>query len=73
MRIEPEIHDYTAKPFFQFHRHRSYKKVKTNMTGSKIPYQKWDKSTMEEFATRLSGLNRDWGWNLELGTCGANT
>ena len=59
MRIETEIHDYTAKPFFQFHRHRSYKK--------------WDKSTMEEFATRLSGLNRDWGWNLELGTCGANT
>lgn len=71
-RVGTEIHGCTEKLVFSFADIDSYKKVKTNMTGSGIPYREWDKKTMEEFAGGLSGLNRDRGWNLELATCGEN-
>lgn len=71
-RVGTEIHGCTEKLVFSFADIDSYKKVKTNMTGSGIPYREWDKKTMEEFAGGLSGLNRDRGWNLELATCSEN-
>lgn len=71
-RIGAKIYGYTKKLVFSFADINSYKKVKNNMTGSGIPYREWDKNSMEEFVAKLSGLNRERGWKLELATCGEN-
>ena len=42
------------------------------MTDSGIPYHEWNKEKMEELAGKLTVLNRNRGWNLELATCGEN-
>ena len=71
-RVGTEIHGYTEKLVFSFADIESYKRVRANMTDSGIPYREWDKRLMEEFAGRLSVLNRQKGWGLELATCGEN-
>ena len=37
---------------------------------NKIPYREWDEDTMNEFAARLSAMNKERGWNYTLATCG---
>ena len=69
-RIGTEIHDYTEKLVFSFADISNYKKVKANMIRSGIPYREWDEKSMEELAEKLSGLNQEKGWHLDLATCG---
>ena len=71
-RVGTEIHNCTEKLVFSFADIDSYKKVKANMTDSGIPYHEWNKENMEELAGKLTVLNRNRGWNLELATCGEN-
>lgn len=71
-RIGTEIHGCTEKLVFSFADIATYRRVKANMDGSGIPYREWDRQSMEELAGRLSRLNRDKGWRLELATCGEN-
>lgn len=71
-RIGTEIHGFTEKLVFSFADISSYRKVKANMDGSGIPYREWDRMMMEEFAGKLSQMNHNKGWNLELATCGEN-
>lgn len=66
-RIGTAIHDYTEKLVFSFADISAYKRVRANMAG--IPYREWDNKAMEEMAAKLSLLNRERGWNLELATC----
>lgn len=47
-----------------------YRKVKRNMDGGGVAYREWTEAEMEEFAARLSALNAERGWGLELATCG---
>lgn len=71
-RVGTEIHNCTEKLVFSFADIDSYRKVKANMTDSGIPYHEWNKEKMEELAGKLTVLNRNRGWNLELATCGEN-
>ena len=59
---------YTEKLVFSFADIESYKKVSRNLRHSGINYREWDETTMREFASRLSTLNRD-NWNFRLATC----
>lgn len=59
---------YTEKFVFSFADIESYKKVSRNLRHSGINYREWDETTMCEFASRLSTLNRD-NWNFRLATC----
>ena len=47
-----------------------YKKVKHNLEVNGIPYHEWDTEQMDEFADKLSTMNRKRGWNFQLATCG---
>ena len=59
---------YTEKLVFSFADIVSYRKVRTNLEKNNVPYKDWDESTMLEFASKLSELNKK--WNYELATCG---
>ena len=59
---------YTEKLVFSFADIESYKKVSHNLRLSGINYREWDEESMQEFALRLSTLNRD-NWNFRLATC----
>lgn len=67
-RIADALVGYTEKLVFSFADIESYKKVSRNLRHSGINYREWDKTTMREFASRLSTLNRD-NWNFNLATC----
>lgn len=47
-----------------------YRKVKHNLEVSGISYNEWNIEQMEEFANKLSIMNRERGWNFQLSTCG---
>lgn len=68
--IGNQLKDYTEKLVFSFADIATYKKVKNNLERSQIKYQEWTGEGMEEFARRLSELNKKNGWNFELATCG---
>lgn len=59
---------YTEKLVFSFVDISSYRKVKSNLDANGIRYVEWTEELMEEFARRLSDLNRKWGY--VLATCG---
>ena len=46
-----------------------YKKVKLNLKKNGINYREWNMALMEEFASKLSKLNKEKGWNYKLATC----
>lgn len=66
--IGDSLFGYTEKLVFSFADIASYRKVKTNLEKNNIPYIEWDETTMLEFASKLSELNKK--WNYELATCG---
>ena len=68
--IGDQLKGYTEKLVFSFADILSYKKVKANLMNSNIPYQDWTEKLMEEFAHKLSDMNKDLGWNYQLATCG---
>lgn len=62
--------DYTEKLVFSFADIASYRKVKSNLEKIGINYIEWDAVSMNEFASKLSKMNRERGWNFKLATCG---
>ena len=68
--IGDQLRNYTEKLVFSFADIASYRKVKANLEKNGINYIEWDDATMNEFAEKLSAMNRERGWNLQLATCG---
>lgn len=66
--IGDNLFGFTEKLVFSFADIASYKKVKCNLEKNGIHYKEWDENTMLEFASKLSELNKKWGY--ELATCG---
>jgi len=66
--ISDRLQGYTEKLVFSYADIASYKKVKSNLEKSRINYREWTEPQMEEFARRLSELNRK--WHYQLATCG---
>lgn len=71
-RIADRLHGFTEKLVFSYADITSYRKVRTNLLASGIPYREWDGDLMNQFAYGLSELNSKRGWNFELATCGEN-
>lgn len=69
-RIGEQIQGYTEKLVFSFADIASYRKVQQNLEKNHVPYREWTETQMDEFARKLSELNRKKGWNLQLATCG---
>ena len=68
--IGDQLKDYTDKLVFSFADIASYRKVKSNLEKNGINYIEWDEVSMNEFASKLSEMNRERGWNFNLATCG---
>lgn len=68
--IGDQLKDYTEKLVFSFADIASYRKVKFNLEKNGINYIEWDEASMNEFAARLSVMNKERGWNFQLATCG---
>jgi hypothetical protein len=66
--IGDQLQGYTEKLVFSYADIATYKKVKSNLEKSRINYREWTEPQMEEFARRLSELNRK--WHYQLATCG---
>ena len=66
--IGDQLMGYTEKMVFSYADIVSYRKVKSNLEKSHIPYHEWTEPQMLEFAKRLSTLNKK--WNYTLATCG---
>ena len=66
--IGDRLQGYTEKLVFSYADIATYKKVKANLEKSSVNYQEWTEPQMEEFAQRLSELNRE--WHYQLATCG---
>jgi len=66
--IGNQLQGYTEKLIFSFADIVSYAKVKRNLENNGIHYIDFSEDTMREFASRLSQLNKKWGF--ELATCG---
>lgn len=69
-KIGDQLKGYTEKLVFSYADIESYKKVKSNLKKNGIAYQNWTIQQMDEFAERLSIINRESGWNFSLATCG---
>ena len=68
--IGDQLKDYTEKLVFSYADIAIYKKVKHNLEANGIPYHEWNIVQMEEFADKLSAMNRDREWNFQIATCG---
>ena len=68
--IGDQLKDYTEKLVFSYADIAMYKKVKHNLEVNGVPYHEWDTEQMDEFADKLSTMNRKRGWNFQLATCG---
>lgn len=69
-RIGDQLQGYTEKLVFSYADILSYRKVKANLEKNGIPYHEWETDQMEDFAEKLSAMNRERGWNYLLATCG---
>lgn len=67
--LAEKLHGYTDSLVFSFADIAGYRKVGRNLTAHGIRYEEWTEAKMREFASRLSQLNRECGWNLRLSTC----
>lgn len=68
--IGDQLKGYTEKLVFSFADIGSYTKVKNNLVRNGVPYHEWNELLMDEFARKLSQMNKDRGWNFVLATCG---
>lgn len=68
--IGDQLKGYTEKLVFSYADIALYKKVKYNLEKNGIPYHEWTVEQMEEFAEKLSIMNKERGWNYSLATCG---
>jgi len=69
-RIGEQLKGFTERLVFSYADIAVYKKVKANLEKSGIPYHEWTTEQMEDFARRLSQMNKESGWNFQLATCG---
>lgn len=65
--IGNQLKNYTQKLVFSFVDIKIYKKVQNNLRNSSIHYQDFNTRAMNEFASELQALNKN--WNFELATC----
>ena len=68
--IGDQLKGYTEKLVFSFADISLYRKVRSNLDASGIPYHEWTEEQMKDFAARLVELNKQKGWNYRLATCG---
>ena len=68
--IGDKLKGYTEKLVFSYADISLYKKVKANLEKNGVPYHEWTTEQMEEFAEKLSVMNKERGWNYSLATCG---
>lgn len=68
--IGDQLKGYTEKLVFSFADIALYRKVKKNLEDNNVPYHEWTEEQMEEFAQKLSTMNKERGWNYTLATCG---
>ncbi|MBO4402083.1 MAG: DUF1848 domain-containing protein, partial [Bacteroidales bacterium] len=66
--IGDQLLGYTEKLVFSYADIAAYRKVKANLENSHVNYVEWNTAQMEEFALRLSELNKKWSY--QLATCG---
>ncbi len=64
------LRNYTKKLVFSYADIATYNKVKHNLAVNGIHCPEWNTEQMEEFASRLSTMNKERGWEYELATCG---
>lgn len=69
-KIGDELKEYTEKLVFSYADIASYSKVKRNLDKDGFPYHEWTEAEMDEFACKLSDINKERGWNFDLATCG---
>ena len=67
--IADRLHNFTDTLVFSFADIAGYHKVGRNLTSHGIHYEEWTEAKMREFASQLSQLNKEHGWNLKLRTC----
>ena len=70
LNIGNQLKDYTEKLVFSYADISSYRKVKVNLEKNHVPYREWTEEQMDEFASKLSDINKELGWNFQLATCG---
>ena len=68
--IGDQLKGYTRKLVFSYADIAIYRKVKHNLEVNGVPYHEWKTDQMDEFASRLSAMNKERGWGYELATCG---
>lgn len=68
--VGDQLRGFTEKLVFSYADIESYKKVKTNLERSGISYHEWTEVQMDDFAQKLSAMNKERGWNYILATCG---
>ena len=66
--IGDKLQGYTEKLVFSFVDITVYRKVESNLKKGGVNYIEWTSASMNEFAERLSALNKKWSY--ELATCG---
>lgn len=66
--IATQLVGYTDKLVFSFADILAYRKVKANLEASHINYREWTITEMDQFAARLSEMNKQWGFTIA--TCG---
>ena len=69
-KVGDQLKGYTEKLVFSYADIKTYKKVKSNLERNGIPYHEWNEILMEEFARKLSVMNKERDWNYTLATCG---
>lgn len=67
--IGDQLKGYTEKLVFSYADIALYKKVKINLKRNGVLYYEWTEKQMEEFAQKLSRMNKERGWNYTLATC----
>lgn len=65
--IGNKLKNHTNKLVFSFADIKQYKKVENNLQKDAVPYIEFDEVTMNELATGLMHLNKN--WKFEVGTC----
>ena len=68
-RIGGQLNDLSEKLVFSFADIQDYAKVKRNLSSNGILYKEWNSWQMQDFAGKLSNLNKSEGWNYRLATC----
>ena len=65
--IGDKLKNHTSKLVFSFADIKIYKKVQNNLRNDSVPYIEFNERTMNELASGLQELNKN--WNFEIATC----